>query len=196
MSNALFAAEHHETAALAAVHLLHSPHLLPPLWLLAPFVFLLLMIATGPLLYNRFWEHHYPAVSIGLGSFIVLYYSVFMEQGGSVLLRTLEEYISFIALITALFVTSGGILIRIDRKGSPLINAALLFCGALFANLIGTTGASMLLIRPYLRINEGRTRAFHTVFFIFIVSNIGGALTPIGDPVSYTHLTLPTNREV
>ncbi|MEI8033021.1 MAG: sodium:proton antiporter [Chlorobiaceae bacterium] len=155
---------------------------MPPLWLAAPFVLLLLLIATGPLFYRRFWEHHYPKVSLGLGVLVAVYYCFAMDRGPSRVFNALEEYISFMALISALFAAAGGVLIRIGRRGSPLVNGALLFAGAILANLIGTTGASMLLIRPYLRINEGRLKAFHTVFFIFIVSNIGGALTPIGDP--------------
>ena len=182
MSISLIAANCNETAALAAVHLLHPHHNLPPVWLAAPFILLLLMIATGPLLYSHFWEHHYSKVSIGLGGIVAAYYWLNMDQGVRILRHSLEEYLSFIALITALFVVSGGILIRIERRGSPFINGALLLAGALVSNLIGTTGASMLLIRPYIRINEGRIKAFHIVFFIFIVSNIGGALTPIGDP--------------
>ncbi len=182
MLQTLIAAENQETAAGAAVHFLQSSHHLPPVWLVAPFTLLLLMIATGPLLYAHFWEHHYHKVSIGLGSIVAAYYWFMVEQGASMLLRSLEEYLSFLALITALFVVSGGILINIERRGNPFMNGALLFAGALFSNLIGTTGASMLLIRPYIRINEGRIRAFHIVFFIFIVSNTGGALTPIGDP--------------
>ena len=182
MINMLIAADYHETAASAAVHLLQSSHHLPPVWLVAPFILLLLMIATGPLLYAHFWEHHYSKVSIGLGGVVAAYYGFLMDQGAKILLHSLEEYLSFLALITALFVVSGGILIRIERRGSPFINGALLFTGALISNCIGTTGASMLLIRPYMRINEGRIKSFHIVFFIFIVSNIGGALTPIGDP--------------
>lgn len=151
-------------------------------WLIMPFIILLIMIATGPLLFHRFWERHYPKVSIGLGFSVACYYGFLMEHGLHVLEHTLEEYLSFIALISSLFVVSGGILIRIERRGTPLINASLLFFGAVIANLIGTTGASMLLIRPYMRINEGRLKAFHIVFFIFLVSNIGGALTPMGDP--------------
>jgi Na+/H+ antiporter NhaD/arsenite permease-like protein len=153
-----------------------------PVWLIIPFVTLLIMIATGPLLFHRFWERHYARVSVGLGFAVACYYGFLTEQGLHVLEHTLDEYLSFIALISALFVVSGGILIKIDRRGTPLINASLLFFGAVIANLIGTTGASMLLIRPYMRINEGRLKAFHIVFFIFIVSNIGGALTPVGDP--------------
>ena len=159
-----------------------APSWQPPAWLVAPFIILLLMIATGPLLYPRFWEDHFRKVSISLGAIVVLYYAFLAEHGIPLLEHTLEEYLSFIALVSSLFVVAGGILIRIDRRGSPLLNVLLLFSGAVLSNLVGTTGASMLLIRPYLRINEGRLRAFHIVFFIFIVSNIGGALTPIGDP--------------
>jgi len=177
----LLASEHHSGAAAteAAVAMAHH---LPPLWLVAPFVVLLLMIATGPLFYHRFWEHHYPKAAMGLGAVVALYYGFMMDHGTHTLLHTLEEYISFMALIASLFIVSGGILIHIERRGTPLVNGALLMFGAVLADIIGTTGASMLLIRPYMRINEGRLRAFHIVFFIFIVSNIGGGLTPIGDP--------------
>ncbi len=182
MSNALFAAEHHETAAPAAVHLVNSTHHLPPVWLAAPFIILILMIAAGPLFYHRFWENHYSKLSLALGALVATYYGLAMDGGGRILWQALEEYLSFMALLTALFVSAGGIFIRIERRGGPIMNGALLLFGAIFANLIGTTGASMLLIRPYMRINEGRIKPFHIVFFIFMVSNIGGALTPIGDP--------------
>lgn len=155
---------------------------LPPVWLAAPFVLLLLMIATGPLLYPKFWEHNYPKVSLLLGGFVASCYAFVIDGGVVQLEHTLEEYISFITLITSLFVVAGGILIRIERRGSPAVNAFILLFGAVLANIVGTTGASMLLIRPYLRINKGRLKPFHVVFFIFMVSNIGGALTPIGDP--------------
>ncbi len=182
MSSALFAAEHHETAAPAAVHLVHSTHHLPPLWLAAPFIILILMIAAGTLFSHRIWDKHYPKFSLALGALVAAYYGLAMDGGGHTLWQVLEEYLSFMALLTALFVSAGGIFIRIERRGGPIMNGALLLFGALFANLVGTTGASMLLIRPYMRINEGRIKPFHIVFFIFIVSNIGGALTPIGDP--------------
>ncbi len=182
MSNVLFSAEHNETAACAAVFMLQLFHHLPSVWLLAPFITLLVMIATGPLFYHRFWERHYSKVSIGLGVVVASYYGFLMEHGLHDLEHTFEEYLSFIALISSLFVVSGGILIKIERRGKPIINCLLLLFGAVISNLIGTTGASMLLIRPYMRMNEGRIKAFHIVFFIFIVSNIGGGLTPIGDP--------------
>jgi Na+/H+ antiporter NhaD/arsenite permease-like protein len=174
--------ELHGTAAVAAVPSFHQPDMLPPLWLVAPFIILLLLIATGPLLFHRFWERHYSKVSVGLGVFVALYYGFFISEGLHVLNHTLQEYLSFIALIASLFVVSGGILIRIEIQGSPLANGIMLLSGAILSNIIGTTGASMLLIRPYLRMNAGRIKAFHIVFFIFIISNVGGALTPIGDP--------------
>ncbi|RPI05387.1 MAG: sodium:proton antiporter, partial [Ignavibacteriae bacterium] len=95
---------------------------------------------------------------------------------------TSYEYISFISLIGSLFVVSGGVHLRIRGKSTPLGNVALLSTGAVIANILGTTGASMLLIRPFLRMNNYRIKGYHVVFFIFLVSNIGGALTPIGDP--------------
>jgi Na+/H+ antiporter NhaD/arsenite permease-like protein len=153
----------------------------PSPYMVIPFIVLLLMIATGPLFYRHFWEHNYPKVSIALGSITVFYY-LFIFNDPLSLLHTLEEYISFIALLTSLFVASGGILIKIDRKSTPLANVVLLLVGAVISNFIGTTGASMLLIRPYIRMNRNRIKPYHIIFFIFIVSNIGGGLTPIGDP--------------
>lgn len=155
---------------------------LPPIWLVAPFVILLFMIATGPLFYPHLWEHHYPKIAMILGAFVAVYYGFLMDHGVTSLLHTLEEYIAFIALLTALFVASGGILIKVNAAGKPWVNALILFGGAILSNFIGTTGASMLLIRPFMRMNEGRLKPFHVIFFIFIVSNIGGGLTPIGDP--------------
>ena len=154
---------------------------LPPIWMVVPFAILLFMIATGPLFYHHFWEHNYPKLAMGLGAITVGYYLFAMHET-TPLLHTLEEYISFIALLTALFVASGGILIEIDKKGKPLVNVAILLIGSIAANFIGTTGASMLLIRPFMRVNKGRLKPYHIIFFIFLVSNIGGGLTPIGDP--------------
>ena len=178
----LFAAEAGDVLTGTIGHTAQASEYLPPVWLVTPFLLLLLMIATGPLLYHRFWEDHYAKVASALGLVVAGYYGLFMKNGTLVLEHTLEEYLSFIALISSLFVVTGGILIKIERRGKPWINGLVLLFGAVIANVIGTTGASMLLIRPYMRINEGRIKPFHIVFFIFIVSNIGGGLTPIGDP--------------
>jgi len=149
-------------------------------WMILPFALLLLAIAVGPFLHRHWWEKYYPHVSIGLGLLVCLYYFFFLDYHR--IFDTLSEYFSFIVLIGSLFVASGGIYLHTERRATPLINTLLLALGALISNLLGTTGASMLLIRPFLRINRLRIRGFHVVFFIFIISNIGGALTPIGDP--------------
>lgn len=156
-------------------------HSTPPQWLAIPFIILLLMIASGPLIYAALWHKHYPKVSILLASLVIGYY-IFILHNYTAPIATLIEYIQFIALISALYTAAGGILIHVNRVATPTINAMLLVTGALLANIIGTTGASMLLIRPYIRLNQGRIRPYHIIFFIFIVSNVGGALTPIGDP--------------
>lgn len=159
-------------------------NVMPPTPLVIPFVLLLLMIATGPIFYHHFWETHYPKIAVALGAITAGYYLLFLNDPHNLtsLLHSVEEYVSFIALLGSLFVAAGGIMIKINRRGTPLVNAALLGIGAVIANFIGTTGASMLLIRPFIKINKGRVKPFHIVFFIFIVSNVGGGLTPIGDP--------------
>ena len=154
---------------------------LPELYMVIPFVTLLLMIATGPIFYPHFWENHYPKVAVGIGSAVAIYYLAVLNDHDS-LLDSLAEYLSFIALLGSLFIASGGILLRVDKKATPMVNVLFLLFGAVIANVIGTTGASMLLIRPFLIMNKDRIRAYHIIFFIFLVSNIGGALTPIGDP--------------
>lgn len=154
---------------------------LPEPLMVLPFVILLIMIATGPLFYHHFWERNYPKIAIALGTITVIYYLVFLNDYHS-LVHTAAEYISFIALLSSLFVASGGILIKVDRKATPMLNVIILLIGSVIANIIGTTGASMLLIRPFIRINKDRIKPYHVIFFIFSVSNIGGALTPIGDP--------------
>ena len=156
-------------------------HVLPTPYMVIPFILLLLMIATGPLFYKHFWERHYPKLAIILGLVTVVYYLIFLNEYHS-LLHIFAEYISFIALLSSLFVASGGIFIKVDKKATPYMNVLFLLFGAVISNVIGTTGASMLLIRPYIKMNQNRIKAYHVIFFIFIVSNIGGALTPIGDP--------------
>jgi len=150
-------------------------------WMILPFIALLLSIAVMPFINRHWWERHYPAVSVLLGAITVAYYLAILGNPTR-LLHTLVEYISFIALIGSLFVVAGGILIRIRGKAEPQSNVYLLGIGAVLSNIVGTTGASMILIRPYLRVNKYRIKPYHVVFFIFAVSNMGGALTPIGDP--------------
>ncbi|MDW7694735.1 sodium:proton antiporter [Flammeovirgaceae bacterium SG7u.111] len=146
-----------------------------------PFVMLLVMIATGPLFYEHFWHKNYPKVAMILAALVVLYY-IFILHNNHSPVHAFFEYFQFISLLTGLFVASGGILINIDKKGKPMMNVIILLIGAIISNVIGTTGASMLLIRPFIRLNKDRIQPYHVIFFIFMVSNIGGCLTPIGDP--------------
>jgi Na+/H+ antiporter NhaD/arsenite permease-like protein len=159
----------------------HEAHASAPVWLVIPFVALLLMIATGPLFYENFWHHNYPKIAVGLAMLVVFYY-LFVLHNVHGPVHALAEYVQFIALLSSLYIASGGILIEIDKKATPVANVTLLLVGALVSNLIGTTGASMLLIRPFIRLNKGNIQPYHIIFFIFMVSNIGGSLTPIGDP--------------
>lgn len=153
--------------------------------LIAPFAALILLIAVAPLAPRRLkhmWERWYPAVALGLGGFVALWYLVFQPHGAAEVLGVLREYGAFIALIGSLYVVAAGVHVGVGGSATPGENVRLLLIGAVLANLIGTTGASMVLVRPFLRMNTGRVAAHHVVFFIFIVSNCGGALTPIGDP--------------
>ena len=172
--------EHAEDAG-EELHEAAEEHTVAPPWTVIPFALLLLMIATGPLFYEHFWHKHYPSVAVSLAVLVVVYY-LFVIHNQHAPVHALAEYMQFIALLSSLFIASGGILIKVDRKATPLVNAGILVIGAIISNLIGTTGASMLLIRPFIRLNKDRIRAYHIVFFIFLVSNIGGSLTPIGDP--------------
>jgi Na+/H+ antiporter NhaD/arsenite permease-like protein len=160
-----------ETAAVPAVG---------AVWML-PFALLLGCIATMPFVAKHFWEKHYHHVAVALALLVTGYYLFGLKAGGA-MAKSFGEYISFIFLVGSLFTVSGGILIRVRRQATPRVNVALLLTGAIIANIFGTTGAAMLLIRPYLHINKGHLRPYHIVFFIFIVANVGGALTPIGDP--------------
>ncbi|MGD0232183.1 MAG: sodium:proton antiporter [Syntrophorhabdales bacterium] len=149
--------------------------------MILPFVLLLFSIALVPLMDARWWERYYPGVSLGLALIAVIYYVLVTGESGR-MVRTANEYLSFMALIGSLYVVSGGIYVRIRGRSTPLVNTVLLALGAVMSNFLGTTGASMVLIRPFVRINRYRISGYHVVFFIFIVCNIGGMLTPIGDP--------------
>jgi Na+/H+ antiporter NhaD/arsenite permease-like protein len=151
-----------------------------PLWSVLPFAGLLLAIAVVPLFAGQWWERHYGKVSLCFGLPVAIFFAI---DAPVTLGATAHEYASFIVLIGTLFTITGGILVRGAFRPTPLVNSMFLAVGAGLANLIGTTGASMLLIRPLLRANARRERpARIVVFFIFLVSNIGGTLTPLGDP--------------
>jgi Na+/H+ antiporter NhaD/arsenite permease-like protein len=154
-----------------------------------PFAGLLLSIALMPLLAGPIWHHHYGKIAAGWALLLVLPFAVVFGLGvaaSEVWHILLQEYIPFIALLLALYVTGGGVLVKGTLIGTPATNTALLAFGTVIASVMGTTGASMLLIRPVLRANAFRQRKTHTfVFFIFLVSNIGGSLTPLGDPPLY-----------
>ena len=158
------------------------------LWMAIPFALLLMLIAVAPLTPHRtkeLWEKYYPHVAVGLGLAVAAFYSLWMPNGVVAVWHSFKEYVSFIALVGSLYVISGGITIKLNGEATPKTNVVFLLMGALLANLIGTTGASMVLIRPWIRMNKFRLSPYHIVFFIFIVSNVGGALTPIGDPPLY-----------
>jgi Na+/H+ antiporter NhaD/arsenite permease-like protein len=149
--------------------------------LIAPFVLLLAAMALGPVLTPAWWGRHYGKVTLSLGAITGSYY-LFVLHAYTPAAHMAHEYVGFITLIGGLFVVAGGIHLQVGGRTGPLANTAFLLAGAILANLLGTTGAAMLLIRPWLRLNEGRVRAHHLIFFIFIVANVGGCLTPIGDP--------------
>ncbi|MBI3636611.1 MAG: sodium:proton antiporter [Candidatus Rokubacteria bacterium] len=154
----------------------------PAVYTVVPFVAMLLAIAVCPLAAPRWWEpnHNKLAVAGVLGLPILVLY---LLRHPPALLRMAEEYVSFIILLAGLYVISGGVLLRGDLEATPLTNTAFLGVGTVLASFIGTTGASMLIIRPLLQTNRERRHVRHTVvFFIFLVSNIGGMLTPLGDP--------------
>lgn len=151
-----------------------------------PFAGMLLSIALVPLLAPHFWHRHFGKLTAAWAlAFLLPFAAVFGPgaAGASLVHALLAEYLPFVILLTALYTVSGGIYVRGNLKGSPGLNTAILAVGAVLASFMGTTGASMLLIRPLLRANDNRRHQAHVVvFFIFIVSNAGGSLTPLGDP--------------
>jgi Na+/H+ antiporter NhaD/arsenite permease-like protein len=155
-----------------------------PLTTALPFVALLLAIALAPLIQRQWWHHNRnKALVAAIVSLPILVYLGMTEPGRHLLAEKAHEYLGFIIVIGALYVIAGGVHIEGSLSGTPLVNTGMLGIGAVLANLVGTTGASVLLIRPLLRANKRRKRVAHIViFFIFIVANCGGLLTPIGDP--------------
>ncbi|MFO0818265.1 MAG: sodium:proton antiporter [Pirellulales bacterium] len=157
-----------------------------PLFSVLPFGLLLLCIALLPLVAAHWWEHNKnkAIVAAVLAIPVAIYLlAIGGHQGQHVLIEKAEEYIAFMVLLASLFIISGGIYVQGSLSGTPIVNCAFFALGAVLANFIGTTGASMVLVRPLLRANASRERKSHIViFFIFIVSNCGGLLTPLGDP--------------
>lgn len=156
------------------------------LWWILPFVSVLLSLALLPLLLPKIWHHHYGKITggIGLSTFIAMCIRCSTATAWYNLLTTIfHHYIPFIILIGTLYTISGHIIIRIHARPTPFANSMVLGLGSLLANVIGTTGAAILLIRPLLQLNASRQYKTHTViFFIFTVCNVGGCLTPLGDP--------------
>ena len=157
-----------------------------PLWLCIPFAGLLLCIAVMPLVKGEWWEAHQPLVVVIWILVMVIPFALIYGVGSAaetVLECTVNDYLTFIVLLFGLFCVSGNITMEGDFAGSPRINVGLLALGTLLASCIGTTGASMLMVRPVIKMNSWRRRKSHImIFFIFMVSNMGGCLTPIGDP--------------
>ncbi len=155
------------------------------LWSTVPFAGMLLSIALFPLFAPRFWHHHFGKISAFWAvavtvPFLILYQGQALYEFLHIILA---DYIPFIIILIALYTVSGNILLRGTLVGTPVLNTFILFIGTVLASWMGTTGASMLLIRPFLRANSHRkNRTFMVVFFIFLVSNVGGSLTPLGDP--------------
>ena len=155
------------------------------LWTAGPFAGILLSIALFPLLAPQFWARHYHRVAVGWAMAVALPFVMSHQQLAvyKIVEVLLIDYLPFLTLIWGLYTVSGGILLRGSLVGTPGVNTAMIAIGTVLASLMGTTGASMLLVRPLIRANAGRRRNAHVfVFFIFLVSNIGGVLTPLGDP--------------
>jgi len=194
----------------------HAPHLNGKglsLWWLIPFVGILLSIAVLPIISPHFWHHHYGKVSLFWGLLFFTMFSVLYGINMSLFYLAevyLGEFIPFIVLLLALFTIGGGIQLKGKLVGTPLLNTILILIGTILASWMGTTGAAMLMIRPTIRANAWRKNQKHVIiFFIFLVANIGGSLTPLGDPplflgflkgVSFfwttTHMFLPMLFEI
>ncbi len=151
-----------------------------------PFAGLLLSIAVLPLATPHFWHHHFGKISLAWALAFLVPFALSFGPGAAaagLVHAAVAEYIPFIILLTALFVVAGGIHVRGNLHGTPALNTAILAIGAVLASMMGTTGASMLMVRPLIRANDNRKHRTHVIiFFIFIVANAGGSLTPLGDP--------------
>src|SRR5438477_2468286 len=149
---------------------------------MVPFAVLLLAIALGPLIAQHHWERHYHKLCLALAGSVCLYYLLVLKQPARIVHAGME-YVTFMVVVGSFFVVAGGIHLRAKAPSSPLRNTLFLLAGAVLGNLIGTIAASLLLIRPWIAMNRSRTAPMHIAFFIFVVSNIGGALLPVGPPL-------------
>jgi len=148
--------------------------------LILPFVTIIFLLSAGPLFFPKWWAGMGKIVPIALAALVA---AVYLYQGKSNdLVETLSEYFSFISIIGAMYVVAGGICIQPYCNATPKVNVIFLLLGALLTNIIGTTGASVLLLKPFIRLNRYKVKPYHIIFFIFLVSNAGGLLTPLGDP--------------
>jgi Na+/H+ antiporter NhaD/arsenite permease-like protein len=160
-----------------------------PLWSCIPFAGMLLSIALWPLAAPEFWHHHFGKISAFWAACLAIPFVMAFRGTATyeILHIMLADYVPFIILLWSLYTISGGILLRGSLTGTPVINVIMLAIGTALASWMGTTGAAMLMIRPFLRANKNRkNRTFMVVFFIFLVANIGGALTPLGDPPCFS----------
>ena len=155
--------------------------------IMLPFAVLLLSTALLPIVLKRHWERYYHLVALFLAAITTGYYFFGIRQPERILHEG-GDYIHFMALVGSLFVVAGGIHVQIRGKATPFFNCVLLFLGAIAGNVLGTMGASMLFIRPWIRVNKYRYTGLHTAFFIFLVSNLGGGLTPMGPPLFLGYL--------
>lgn len=155
--------------------------------LIIPFILLLLSMAVFPFVFGNWWKKNYAYIPFITSLIVIIYYSMF-TNGSNKILLTLEDYFGFICLLFSLYVVSGGIFFRIQGKATPLNNTVILALGSVLSNLLGTTGAAILLIKPFIESNKYRLKSFHIVFFIFLICNIGGSLTPVGPPLLLGYL--------
>ncbi len=156
-----------------------------PLWSAIPFVGILLSIAIFPLVAPKFWHHHFPKISAAWALIFAIPFLIFYKSEAfhEILHIYFLDYIPFIILLWGLYTIAGGIYVRGSMQGTPVINTIIILIGTMLASWVGTTGAAMIMIRPLLRANSNRKHKIHIiVFFIFLVANIGGTLTPLGDP--------------
>jgi len=159
----------------------------PSQLIMLPFAVLLLAVALLPVVLKRHWERYYHLVALFLAAVTTGYYLFGIRQPERIL-HEAGDYIHFMALVVSLFVVAGGIHVQIRGRATPFFNCVLLFLGTIAGNVLGTIGASMLFIRPWIRVNKYRYTGLHTAFFIFLVSNLGGGLTPMGPPLFLGYL--------